>query len=60
MGPGHTIATVICDSGDRYKSKLFNEEFLKSKGLEPKKYLNGDIKSFLVEKNSENQCEKQL
>lgn len=33
MGPGHTIVTVLCDYGTRYQSKLFNVEFLKSKGL---------------------------
>ena len=33
MGPGHTIVTVLCDGGQRYQSKLFNPEFLKSKDL---------------------------
>lgn len=33
LGPGHTIATVLCDSGTRYISKLFNPAFLKEKGL---------------------------
>jgi cysteine synthase A len=33
LGPGHTIVTVLCDYGNRYQSKLFNPEFLKSKGL---------------------------
>ncbi len=33
MGPGHTIVTILCDPGTRYASKLFNPEFLKSKGL---------------------------
>jgi len=33
MGPGHTIVTVLCDSGTRYQSKMWNPEFLKSKGL---------------------------
>ncbi|MDE2112567.1 MAG: cysteine synthase A [Alphaproteobacteria bacterium] len=33
MGPGHTVVTVLCDYGTRYQSKLFNAEFLKSKGL---------------------------
>ena len=33
LGPGHTIVTVLCDYGTRYQSKLFNLEFLKSKGL---------------------------
>jgi cysteine synthase A len=33
MGPGHTIVTVLADSGTRYQSKLFNAEFLRSKKL---------------------------
>jgi cysteine synthase A len=33
MGPGHTIATILCDGGSRYQSKLFNVEFLRGKGL---------------------------
>jgi cysteine synthase len=33
MGPGHTIVTILCDYGTRYASKIFNVEFLKSKGL---------------------------
>lgn len=33
MGPGHTIVTILCDGGSRYQSKLFNPEFLRSKGL---------------------------
>ena len=33
MGPGHTIVTMLCDSGTRYQSKLFNPEFLRAKNL---------------------------
>jgi cysteine synthase A len=33
LGPGHTIVTVLCDSGMRYQSRLFNPEFLRTKGL---------------------------
>ena len=33
MGPGHTIVTVLCDHGSRYQSKIFNPEFLASRGL---------------------------
>ncbi len=33
LGPGHTVVTVLCDSGTRYQSKLFNPAFLKEKGL---------------------------
>ena len=33
LGPGHTIVTVLCDGGNRYQSKLFNPEFMRSKNL---------------------------
>lgn len=33
MGPGHTIVTVLCDSGTRYQAKLFNPEFLRTLNL---------------------------
>lgn len=33
MGPGHTIVTILCDSGQRYQSKVWNPEFLRSKDL---------------------------
>jgi cysteine synthase A len=33
LGPGHTIVTVLCDSGTRYQSKMFNPTFLAEKGL---------------------------
>ena len=41
MGPGHVIVTILCDSGQRYQSKVWNPEFLKSKNL--------PIPSWLVE-----------
>jgi cysteine synthase A len=34
LGPGNTIVTILCDYGTRYQSKLFNPDFLRSKGLE--------------------------
>jgi len=33
MGPGHTIVTILADSGNRYQSKLFNPEFMRAKNL---------------------------
>jgi cysteine synthase A len=33
LGPGHTIATILCDGGARYQSKLFNPAFLIEKNL---------------------------
>jgi cysteine synthase A len=33
LGSGHTIVTLLCDSGTRYQSKLYNPVFLRGKGL---------------------------
>jgi cysteine synthase A len=41
MGPGHTIVTLLCDSGTRYQSKMFNPTFLREKGLPVPRWLDG-------------------
>ena len=33
LGPGHTIVTILCDGGARYQSRLYNPDWLASKGL---------------------------
>ncbi|WNO55181.1 cysteine synthase A [Stakelama saccharophila] len=33
LGPGKRIATILCDTGFRYLSTLYNPEWLKAKGL---------------------------
>ncbi|KAF0694136.1 Aste57867_14955 [Aphanomyces stellatus] len=33
LGPGHTVVTVLCDGGDRYRSKLFNASWLADHNL---------------------------
>ena len=33
LGPGRTIVTILADYGTRYQSRLFNPDFLRSKGL---------------------------
>ena len=33
LGPGHRIVTVLCDGGDRYRSRIWNKEWLQSRGL---------------------------
>ena len=33
LGPNKTIVTVLCDGAERYKSKLFNEKFLREKNF---------------------------
>jgi cysteine synthase len=40
LGPGHTIVTILCDSGTRYQSKLFNPDFLRGKGLPVPQWLD--------------------
>ncbi|AJD41003.1 cysteine synthase [Rhizobium gallicum bv. gallicum R602sp] len=46
LGPGHTVVTILCDYGNRYQSKLFNPDFLTSKGLPVPSWLTAsqDIK----------------
>jgi cysteine synthase A len=34
-GPGQTIVTVLCDSGHKYQSTLFNRDWLASNHLDP-------------------------
>lgn len=33
LGPGHTVVTILCDSGTRYAAKLFSRQWLAEKGL---------------------------
>lgn len=33
LGPGHIIVTILCDSGSRYQSRLFNADWIREKGL---------------------------
>jgi cysteine synthase A len=39
LGRGKTIVTVLCDPGTRYQTRLFNPDFLRSKGLVPPNWL---------------------
>ena len=39
LGPGHTIVTVLCDRADRYATKLYNSDFLNSRGLPVPKWI---------------------
>ena len=33
MGPGHRIVTILCDSGHKYQSRLYDRAWLESRGL---------------------------
>ncbi len=35
LGPGKVVVTMLCDSGARYLSRLFNSAWLREKGLTP-------------------------
>jgi cysteine synthase A len=39
LGPGKTIVTILCDPGSRYQSRLYDPDFLRSKGLAPPEWL---------------------
>ncbi len=41
LGPGHTIATILCDPGQRYAGKIYNPAFLRSKGFDVPTWLEG-------------------
>ena len=43
LGPGKTIVTMLCDPASRYQSRLFNPEFLRSKGLSPPEWLERPV-----------------
>jgi cysteine synthase A len=43
LGPGHTVVTILCDYGNRYQSKLFNPDFLTSKGLPVPEWLTSSV-----------------
>ena len=42
MGPGHVICTILCDSGQRYQSKIWNPAFLREKNLPVPAWLEGE------------------
>ena len=39
LGSNHTIVTILCDTADKYRSKLSNKKFLVDKGLPYPKWL---------------------
>lgn len=45
LGPGSTVVTILCDFGTRYQSKLFNPQFLRSKGFDVPHWLERGTKA---------------
>jgi cysteine synthase A len=44
LGPGKTIVTILADFGNRYQSKLFNPDFMRSKNLPVPDWLETRVK----------------
>jgi len=42
LGPDHVVVTILCDSGTRYATRLFNPDYLRAKGLPVPRWLAGD------------------
>lgn len=42
LGPGKTVVTILCDTGFRYLSSLYNAEWLRNKGLPVFPWLAGE------------------
>jgi cysteine synthase A len=36
LGPGHTIVTILCDSGQRHLTKFWGPEYLEQRGMTSK------------------------
>ncbi|KAF8985558.1 hypothetical protein BGZ46_003564 [Entomortierella lignicola] len=36
LGPGHTVVTLLCDSGHRHLTKFWNDDYITNQGLEVK------------------------
>jgi cysteine synthase A len=45
LGPGHTVVTILCDTGAKYLSRLFNRDWLAQKGLLQAAGLAGTVAS---------------
>ena len=50
LGPGHTIVTILCDSGHKYQSRLFNRKWLAEKQLDA---AAGPVPSSLLDAESQ-------
>ncbi|MGC3982622.1 MAG: cysteine synthase A [Steroidobacteraceae bacterium] len=50
LGPGHTIVTILCDSGHKYQSRLFNRQWLAEKHLDA---AAGPVSSSLLDAESQ-------
>ncbi|MCA9295925.1 MAG: pyridoxal-phosphate dependent enzyme, partial [Phycisphaerales bacterium] len=50
LGPGKIVVVIICDSGDRYLSKCFNDEWMKDMGYLAHKSMFGTVREIVAAK----------
>jgi cystathionine beta-synthase len=53
LGPGKTIVCILCDSGDRYLSKCFNDEWMKDMGYLDEAQRLGSVREVLQFKDGQ-------
>ena len=51
-GPGQTIVTILCDSGHKYQSTLFNRDWLASNHLNPELPLESVLDALFFNRES--------
>jgi cystathionine beta-synthase len=47
MGEGKIVVIILCDSGDRYLSKVFNDEWMRDMGYLPPRAGSGHVRDLL-------------
>ncbi|MEM7229875.1 MAG: pyridoxal-phosphate dependent enzyme [Planctomycetota bacterium] len=50
LGPGKIVVVIICDNGDRYLSKCFNDEWMKDMGYLAHKSMLGTVREVVQAK----------
>ncbi|MCP3904715.1 MAG: pyridoxal-phosphate dependent enzyme [Planctomycetes bacterium] len=50
LGPGHIVVCILCDSGDRYLSKCFDDEWMKDMGYLGPDEIHGTVRDVLQSK----------
>ncbi len=58
LGPGKTVVVIICDSGDRYLSKCYDDDWMKDMGYLGPEQLLGTVREVLRFKGGEVQFAK--
>lgn len=50
LGPGKNVVTILCDSGNRYVSKMYNDEWMRDQGFKRLEQTLGQVRDLLTVK----------